>query len=91
MCCASARLKDDKEVVVTAMSQNGRALEFASDELQAEKKVVIPAVAKSVGEMLKYASAELHEGALHKHQLSLVSAHLSFVFFLLAARPTSSA
>ncbi len=36
---------------------------------------------------MRYASKRLRRGALRKHVLSLVSAHHSFIYFLLAARP----
>ena len=40
-------LKNDKDVVLTAVKQNGGALEYASDELKADKDVVVAAVSNS--------------------------------------------
>ena len=40
---ASASLKEDKEVVLAAVAQNGLALRFASTSLQEDKEVVLVA------------------------------------------------
>jgi hypothetical protein len=55
------RLKEDKEVVLAAVREHWRALEFASDGnmifggLKGDKEVV-PAAVKSNGKALQYAS-----------------------------------
>jgi hypothetical protein len=51
-------LQSDREVVLAAVAQNGRALEHASAELQGDREVVLAAVAQD-GHALKHASAEL--------------------------------
>jgi len=51
-------LKGDKEVVVAALKQDGRALQFASEELKGDREVVVAAV-KQNGCALEYASEEL--------------------------------
>ena len=55
---ASSDVRDDREVVMSAVSQDGWALEFASDELRADRDIVLAAV-KHEGYPLKYASKEL--------------------------------
>ena len=55
---ASAELKANREVVLTAVVQNGGALRHASDELKANREVVLVAVAQN-GFALECASAEL--------------------------------
>ena len=47
-----------KEVVLEAVKQDGRALEYASEELRGDKEVVMEAV-KQYGRALEYASEEL--------------------------------
>jgi hypothetical protein len=51
-------LKNDKEVVMVAVAQDGRALRFASDALKNDKEVVMVAVAQD-GRALEYASDAL--------------------------------
>jgi hypothetical protein len=51
-------VENDKEVMLAAVKQNGRALRLASAELQNDKEVVLAAV-KHDGQALRYASAEL--------------------------------
>ena len=41
---ASDRLKDDKDIVIEAVKNNGFALEFASDRLKNDKEIVLEAV-----------------------------------------------
>ena len=40
----SNELRNDREVVLTAVSQDGRALEYASAEFKNDRKVVLAAV-----------------------------------------------
>ena len=49
------RLKADKDVVLTAVSQNGMALEYASEELKADKDVVLAAVRLNGWQLLNFA------------------------------------
>ena len=49
---------DDKEVIMTAVVQDGWALEYASDRLKNDKEVVMAAIAQN-GCTLRYASDEL--------------------------------
>ena len=42
----SAKLKDDKEIVLAAVTQDGNALEFASKKLQSDKDVIKAAKSK---------------------------------------------
>ncbi len=46
---------DDREIVEIAVSQNGLALEYASDELRADREIVIKAISQD-GSALYYAS-----------------------------------
>ena len=56
---AGEELRADKEVVMTAVKQNGYyALEHASEELRGDREVVLAAV-KNNGSALEYASEEL--------------------------------
>jgi len=48
----SKELQNDKEVVLTAVAQNGESLRWASKELQNDKEVVMTAVAQN-GESLR--------------------------------------
>ena len=48
----------NKEIVLAAVQQNGKALEYASAELKSDKEVVLAAVQQN-GHALEYASAEL--------------------------------
>ena len=41
---ASAALKDDREIVLEAVKQNGRALEYASATLKDDREIVLEAV-----------------------------------------------
>lgn len=52
---ASKELKDNKEIVMAAVSQDGSALQYASKELQDDKDIVKAAAAKDRN-ALKYAS-----------------------------------
>ena len=49
---------DDRELVLTAVTQNGNALQYASAELQGDPDIVLAAV-KQDGQALQYASVEL--------------------------------
>ena len=51
-------LKADKEVVIAAVSNDGNALEYASNTLKADKEVVLAAVSNN-GNALELSSAEL--------------------------------
>ena len=42
--CASKELRNDKDVVLEAVKNNGSSLKFASEELQDDKEVVLEAV-----------------------------------------------
>ena len=42
-------LKRDREVVIEAVTQHGRALRFASEELKHDREVVIEAVRQNGG------------------------------------------
>ena len=55
---ASERLRDDKDVVMAAVQQNGMALYFASERLRDDKDVVMAAV-HQIGTALYFASDEL--------------------------------
>ena len=52
-------------MVLAAVQQNGRALKYASEELQADREVVLAAVQQN-GEALTYASRELQAKLLLK-------------------------
>ena len=56
---APEELKGDREVVIEAVTQHGRALRFASEELKHDREVVIEAVRQNGG-ALWYASVELN-------------------------------
>ena len=49
---------DDREAVLEAVRENGRALEYASNELRNDREVVLEAV-RQTGQALEYASNEL--------------------------------
>ena len=51
-------LGNEKEIVMAAVAQNGRALYYASDKLKNDKEIVMAAVAQK-GRALGYASDEL--------------------------------
>ena len=57
---ASDALKNDREVVIAAVTRNGLALEYASNHLKNNKEVVMAAV-KQYGYVLRYASKELQK------------------------------
>ena len=57
---ATEALRDDKELVLKAVTSNGNALEFASDRLKADKEVVLAAV-QNAGWVACYASEELRD------------------------------
>lgn len=46
MICIFFFIRDDKEVVLIAVKQNGRVLSYASEKLQADRDVVVAAVSK---------------------------------------------
>jgi CxxC motif-containing protein len=48
----------DKELVLETVKQNGRSLEYASEEFKNDKEVVLEAV-KQDGDLLCHASKEL--------------------------------
>jgi hypothetical protein len=56
---ASAELKRDKEVVMSAVTRWGLALKFADESLRADKDVVMAAGRHSGSVALKYAAEEL--------------------------------
>ena len=55
---ALGELRNDKEVVLAAVTVYGHSLRYASDELKNDKEVVLAAVAQD-GDALEYASDEL--------------------------------
>jgi histidinol phosphatase-like PHP family hydrolase len=55
-----SKLKNDKEIVLAAVHQDGSSLEYASDELKNNKEVVFAAVTND-GWALRYASKELKD------------------------------
>eukprot|EP00295_Goniomonas_pacifica_P006090 CAMPEP_0175835794 /NCGR_PEP_ID=MMETSP0107_2-20121207/16791_1 /TAXON_ID=195067 ORGANISM="Goniomonas pacifica, Strain CCMP1869" /NCGR_SAMPLE_ID=MMETSP0107_2 /ASSEMBLY_ACC=CAM_ASM_000203 /LENGTH=152 /DNA_ID=CAMNT_0017149129 /DNA_START=624 /DNA_END=1081 /DNA_ORIENTATION=+ len=55
---ASAEMKGDRMVVLAAVAQKGRALQYASEELKGDREVVLAAVAQN-GYALEYVSEEL--------------------------------
>jgi hypothetical protein len=75
-------LKNDKEVVLEAVEQDGNALEFASEELKNDKEVVLTAIAQDMT-VLSF----MYEGRLSEIVLQSVRAHNSFMYFLIAATP----
>ena len=62
---ASDELRNDREVVLAAVAQNGCALQYASEELRSDKEVVLTAVAQN-GNVLNLAwpSVELRNDEL---------------------------
>ena len=44
---ASDDLKGDREIVLTAVSKEGRALEWASDDLKGDREIVLIAVSQT--------------------------------------------
>ncbi|MBF0266230.1 MAG: DUF4116 domain-containing protein, partial [Gammaproteobacteria bacterium] len=61
------------EIVLAAVSGDGRALEFVSKALQSDKEVVLTAV-KQNGIAIKYASRELQEDMEIKEIASSINA-----------------
>ena len=51
--------KNNREIVMVAVKQNGFALQWASEELKGDRDIVMEAV-KQNGDALQHASAELH-------------------------------
>ena len=51
-------MKNEKEVVLAAVKQNGDALEYASEGMKNDKKVVLAALAQN-GNALQFASEEM--------------------------------
>jgi hypothetical protein len=76
---------DDKEVVLAAVTNNGRALEDASEHLQEDKDTALAAVAQDSRAIL-FASNYLARGGLYAYMESLVLAWRSFVYFFCAVR-----
>ncbi len=60
MSYVSDEFKNDKEIVLKAVSAHGSSLEYASDALKDDKEVVIAAI-ENFGIALKYASARLKD------------------------------
>ena len=56
--CVPSEFKADKEIVMTALANDGNALQLVSDEMKADKEVVLFAVSND-GKALEYASDEL--------------------------------
>ena len=50
----------DREVVLQAVRQNGKALQYASEELKNDREVVLQAITQN-GKALQYASPELQD------------------------------
>ena len=59
-------LKGDRETVMEAVKQNGRALEYASAELKGDREIVMEAVAQDP-RALQYASYKLRNGGFKDH------------------------
>ena len=55
----SSAMKNDKEAVLAAVTQNGEALVFASDELKGDKDFILAAVMAQNGGELQFPSEEL--------------------------------
>ena len=55
---AAEELKGDREIVMTAVSKNGMALQFATEELKGDREIVMAAVSQH-GMALQFASEEL--------------------------------
>ena len=56
---ASARLQNNRDVVLLAVKQNGTALEFASASLRADKEIVKSAMSLGNTHAFEYASEHL--------------------------------
>ena len=57
---ASLRLRDDRELMIKAVTQDACVLEYATQELRADRGVVLAAV-RQHGGVLKYAAEHLRE------------------------------
>ena len=57
---ASDELKNDREIVLEAVTSKGQVLKYASHELKNDREIVFAAV-KSEAEALQYASEELRQ------------------------------
>ena len=57
---ASDRLKNNKEIVLEAVKQNGLALEYASDRLKNNEEIVVTAI-KQYESALQFASYRLRQ------------------------------
>ena len=55
----SQEQKGDRETVMTAVSQSGWALEFATEELKGDRKIVMAALSRGAGLALRFATEEL--------------------------------
>jgi hypothetical protein len=56
--CDNARLRNDKELILEAVNQDGTSLMFASDKLRNDEEVVLVAVSQNKAS-LQYASERL--------------------------------
>ena len=76
---APSSIRDDGEVVLAAVMQNGRALQFASDRLRSDRFVVLQALEED-SSAFKFAATCLHANrdvmlaAVHRNGLTLESA-----------------
>ena len=66
---ASERLKDDKEIVLEAVSKDGWGLKYVSDRLKDDKEVVLEAI-KNNGLALAYASNRVQAEIIKKGKLT---------------------
>ena len=79
---ASDELKADKEVVLAAVGQGGRALRYAS-ELKADKEVVLAAVGQN-GDAVEHATDELRGGGIVAFVHEQARVFATFNHFLVA-------
>ena len=76
---APSNIRDDHEVVLAAVMQNGEALKFASDRLRSDKLIVLQAIEEDA-RAFRYAAACLHANrdvmmsAVHRNGLTLENA-----------------
>ena len=76
---APPNIRDDHEVVLAAVMQNGEALKFASDRLRSDKLIVLQAIEEDA-RAFRYAAACLHANrdvmmsAVHRNGLTLENA-----------------
>ena len=56
---ASKELQSDKQVILEAVKQNGRALQYAPKELQSDKEMVLEATLKQNGRAFNMHPKEL--------------------------------